>query len=118
MDKLRITGLAISARIGVHDWEHQVRQQLLIDLELSIDAKPASATDALRDALDYGAVAREVRDIVSNSSCQLIEALAEMIAQRLLQLYPVESVRIVVHKPSAVAGASDTSIDIVRNSLE
>jgi dihydroneopterin aldolase len=114
-DTLRITGLAVSAYIGVHDWERAVRQQLFIDLELPTDATPSAATDDLRDALDYGAVARRVCEIVGASRCALIETLAELIAGKLLSEYSIGRVRVVVHKPSAIPGARDTSIEIERS---
>jgi dihydroneopterin aldolase len=114
-DTLRITGLAVAAYIGVHDWERAVRQPLFVDLEFPTDATAAAKTDDLRDALDYGAVARRVNEIVGASRCGLIETLAELIAERLLAEYSIERVTIVVHKPSAVAGARDTSIEIERS---
>ena len=115
MDKLRITGLEVSACIGVRDWERQLRQQLLIDLELQTDAATAAAGDDLQDALDYGVVARRIREIVTGSSCRLIETLAELIAAQVLDEFNVQRVKIVVHKPSAVPGARDTSIEIERS---
>lgn len=114
MDTLRITGLEVSAYIGVHDWERAVRQRLVIDLELRTDAAAAAAHDDLHHALDYGAVARRVRELVAGSRCQLIETLAELIAARLLGEYNIDRVKVVVHKPSAVPGARDTSIAIER----
>ena len=114
-DTLRITGLEVSAYIGVHDWERTVRQQLFIDLELPTNATAAATTDDLRDALDYGAVARRVVELVGASRCGLIETLAELIAGRLLSEYSIGRVSVVVHKPSAVAGARDTSIEIERS---
>jgi dihydroneopterin aldolase len=114
MDTLRITGLEVSAHIGVRDWERAVRQQLFIDLEIPTTAAAAAMDDNLRDALDYGAVARRVREIVGASRCGLIETLAELIAARILSEYSVGRVTVVVHKPSAIPGARDTSIEIER----
>jgi 7,8-dihydroneopterin aldolase/epimerase/oxygenase len=115
MDKLRISGLEVSARIGVRDWERQVRQRLLIDLELDIDAAAAARSDELTDALDYGAVARSTRDIAIGSNCRLIETLAELIADQVLEKYLVQHVTVVVHKPSAIPGARDTCVEIQRS---
>jgi 7,8-dihydroneopterin aldolase/epimerase/oxygenase len=115
MDKLRVCGLDVSACIGVRDWERQVRQRLLIDIELNTDAAAAARRDNLDDALDYGAVARFVHNIAANSSCRLIETLAELIAERVLEQFQVPHVKVVVHKPSAVPGARDTSIEIERS---
>jgi len=76
MDKLQITGLRVSTVIGVHAWERQLRQPLLIDLSLEMDSTAAAASDQIDDALDYGAVARRVTELIEASSFQLIETLA------------------------------------------
>jgi dihydroneopterin aldolase len=55
-----------------------------------------------------------VGEIVGASRCGLIETLAELIAGRLLSEYSIGRVTVVVHKPSAVPGALDTSIEIER----
>ncbi len=115
MDKLRVTGLEVSALIGVRAWERAVRQRLLIDLEFETDAHRVAATDDLDTALDYGVIARRVCDIVVAARCRLIESLAEQIAQCLLAEFPVARLTVVVHKPSAVPNARDTCIEITRS---
>jgi 7,8-dihydroneopterin aldolase/epimerase/oxygenase len=114
MDKLRITGLEVSTRIGIHAWERQVLQRLAIDLEIDIDATPAAATDDIADALDYGIIGRDVAEFVRASQFHLIETLAERIAQRLLEAFPIPRLKVCVHKPGAVPGARDTCIEIER----
>ena len=115
LDKLRIIGLEVSARIGIHAWEQQVRQRLSIDLELETDAARTAVSDEITNALDYGIIARDVADYVSTSECRLIETLAEGIAQRVLAGFPVAKLSVCVHKPGAVPGARDISIEIERN---
>lgn len=115
MDKLQITGLRVSAVIGVRDWERQLRQPLLIDLSLAMDAAPAAASDAIGDALDYGAVARRVTELTEASSFQLIETLAESIASTVLDEFAPASVTVKVAKPGAVPQAHGVSIEIERS---
>ncbi len=114
MDKLRVTGLEVSARIGIRAWERQVLQRLAIDLEFETDAALTAANDDIADALDYGTIAREVVDFVQRSEYRLIETLAVAIAQRLFEAFPIDRLRVTVHKPGAVPGARDTSIEIER----
>jgi 7,8-dihydroneopterin aldolase/epimerase/oxygenase len=116
MDKLRVTGLALSALIGVHAWERRVRQPILVDLEFDTDAPRAAAYDDLAQAHDYGAVARRVTELVGRSEFNLIETLAERIAQCVLAEFGVARIKVVVHKPNAVPTALDTSIEIERKS--
>ncbi len=114
MDKLRITGLEVTARIGIRAWERQVLQRLAIDLEFATDAARGAANDDIADALDYGTIARDVVDFVHRSEYRLIETLAERIAQHLFDAFPIDRLKITVHKPGAVPGARDTSIEIER----
>ncbi len=110
MDRLQIIGLRVSAVIGVRAWERHLRQPLLIDLGLAIDAASVAATDLLDDALDYGAVARRVTELTEASSFQLIETLAETVATMLLDEFAPASVTVKVSKPGAVQQAQAVSI--------
>ena len=114
MDKLRVAGLEVSAVIGIHAWERNVRQRLSIDLEFETDAARTALSDDIADAHDYGAITREVVTFVERSGFRLIETLAQRIAMRLLDRFPLSRVKVVVHKPSAVTNARDTSIEIER----
>jgi dihydroneopterin aldolase len=115
MDKVRVAGLALSALIGVDAWERHVRQTVRIDIEFDVDASTAAATDDLADAVDYGAVARRITDLVENSGFRLIETLAERIAECVLAEFRVPRVKVVLHKPNAVPNAHDTSLEIERH---
>ena len=115
MDKLQINGLRVSAIIGVRAWERQLRQPLLIDLGFAIEAASAAASDAIDDALDYGAVARRVTELTQASSFQLIESLAESIAAMVLDEFEPASVIVKVSKPGAVPQAQGVSVEIERS---
>ncbi len=114
MDRLRVTGLDVSALIGIRDWEQLVRQRLVIDLVLDTDAARVAATDDIAAALDYSAIAHSVVDFVTSTRFRLIETLAERIAMHLLNEFPIERLSVIVHKPGAVPGALDTCIEIQR----
>jgi dihydroneopterin aldolase len=114
MDKLHITGLECTALIGVHAWEQHIRQRLVVDLVLAVDAAAAATSDDLRDALDYSEVAQDVREFVSTSRYHLIETLAEALCARLLAGFGIEQVCLRLHKPSAIAAAQDTCIEMQR----
>ena len=114
MDTVRIQGLKVEAIVGVHDWERRVPRPVVVDLELSTDAARAAQSDALKDALDYAAVAKVVAEFVGASQFQLVETLAEKLAGKLRAQFGVAWVRLEVHKPGAVPGAQDVSVAIER----
>lgn len=114
MDTVRIRGLKVEGIVGVHDWERRVPRPVVIDLELATDAARAARSDALKDALDYAAVAKRVAEFVGASQFQLVETLAERLADKLRAEFDVAWVRLEVHKPGAVPGAQDVSVAIER----
>jgi 7,8-dihydroneopterin aldolase/epimerase/oxygenase len=114
MDTIRIRGLKVDTVVGVHDWERRLPRTVVIDLELATDAARAARRDALADALDYDAVARAAASFVAQARVQLVETLAERLAEALQRDFGVAWLRLELHKPGAVAGAADVSVAIER----
>ena len=114
MDRIFLTALSAEAIIGIYDWEREVRQRVEIDLEMSMDLTAAAASDSIDDTLNYKAVAKRVLAFVQESRFRLVEALAGEIAQILLAEFPIERVRVTVHKPGAVRHSRDVGVIIER----
>lgn len=114
MDTLRITGLKTEALIGVHAWERKLPRTLLMDLELATDLARAARSDAITDALDYAAVADVTIAFVRESRYQLVETLAERLAEKLMKEFRTPWLRITVHKPGAVPAAQSVSVTLER----
>lgn len=114
MDKILIEALEVMAIIGIHDWERTTPQRVLIDLELGFESRAAIATDDIADTPGYGDIARAVTTLVEASNYQLLESLAEAIAQALLSDFNVAFVTVKVGKPEAIANARNVSVIIER----
>jgi len=112
-DYVSIKDLSVSAVIGVHDWEREVEQTLLISVDMAADVRQAAATDDLADALDYSAVVSTIAAVVREGKFHLIETAAERVAERLLADFPVTWLRVQVRKP-VNAGAYTAAITIER----
>jgi dihydroneopterin aldolase len=102
-DYVSIKDLSVPAVIGVHDWERDVEQTLVISVDMATDVRKAAASDNLADALDYSAVASAITAIVREGKFHLIETAAERVAERLLTDFPVSWLRLEVRKPIANA---------------
>ncbi len=98
-DRIRLEGIQIYAHHGVHPAERELGQRFVIDVDLYLDCTPAGVSDELERALDYSAVHERIRSMASGQNFQLIEALAHHLCLGLLDEFPVEKVRITVHKP-------------------
>ncbi len=114
MDKILIRQLRIDAVIGVHEWEKQFKQTVLLDLDLSYASQTAAQTDDLSHALDYYAICQRLTTVVGDSQYDLIEALAERVADMLLSEFACQKVKVTLFKPEAIPEAQTVGITIKR----
>ena len=118
MDIIFISDLRIETIIGIYDWERKVRQTVSLDLEMAADIRTAAATDSIEDTLNYKAVAKRLIAFVGDSEFQLVETLAEKIAEIVINEFNVSWVRLKLHKPGALRGARDVGILIERGNAD
>jgi len=114
MDIIFLNNLRIPARIGIHDWERQVKQTVVLDLEMGADVARAAAADEIEDTLSYRDVAKRVIEFVGASEFRLVETLAEQIANLLRDEFGVPWMKVRVNKRGAVRGAGDVGVAIER----
>ena len=114
MDTVFLRELRAATVIGVYDWERRVRQTVVLDLEMAADNRRAAASDAIDDALDYAAIAARVLSYIEGSDFQLIETLAERVAELVMAEFGVSWLRLTLCKPGAVAAARDVGVSIER----
>ena len=117
MDSMFLRGMRFIARHGVLPHEREIPQSFTVDVELGLDLRAAGESDDLDDTVNYAAVYHAVSSIMNGAPKQLIESLAEEIAEDLLrQFSPLRRVRVTVHKPAAPIGGffSDVGVSILR----
>ncbi len=114
MDIVFIRELRANTVIGVYDREREVRQTVVLDLEMASDNRLAAASDDLGDTLDYAAVSARLLAFIENSEFQLLETMAEQAAAIVLDEFEVPWLRLRLRKPGAVAQARDVGILIER----
>jgi len=104
-DYVSVRDLTVQAVIGVHDWEREIEQRLVVSVDMQTDVRAAAASDDLADALDYSAVAETIAAVLREGKFRLIETAAERVAGRLLADYPLSWLRLELRKPIAGAPA-------------
>lgn len=114
MDTIFLTDLRIKTVVGIWDWERAVPQIVSIDLEMAADVAAAAARDHIDATLDYKAVTKRIISFVEDSRFQLIETMAEGIAEIVTGEFQVPWVRVTVHKPFAIRGSQDVGLSIER----
>lgn len=114
MDKVFIQGLSIQTTIGFFEWEKQIKQTLVIDLELGWDIKPAAANDELAKTLDYATISVDIEQFANENPVDLLETLAERLAAFLMATYSIPWLKLRVGKPGAVHNAISVGVEIER----
>jgi dihydroneopterin aldolase len=103
-DYVSVRDLSVRAVIGVHAWEREIEQTLLVSVDMATDVRKAAASDDLADALDYSAVAETIAAVLREGRFRLIETAAERVAGRLLADFPLSWLRLELRKPIAAGG--------------
>ncbi|MGD8559244.1 MAG: dihydroneopterin aldolase [Gammaproteobacteria bacterium] len=114
MDIIYLNDLEIETIIGIFDWERRVKQKVRLDLHMAADIRKAAATDDIDDTVNYKSVAKRLIEFVEASEFQLVETLAERIAEICINEFAIPWVRVKLNKPGAVRYAGDVGVVIER----
>jgi 7,8-dihydroneopterin aldolase/epimerase/oxygenase len=116
LDEIALTGLRVRGFHGVFAHERRDGQDFVVDVVLHVDTRPAAASDDVADTVHYGELAEDVAAIVAGDPVDLIETLAQRIADAAVARPAVHRVRVTVHKPQAPIplAFADVSVTIVR----
>lgn len=113
-DAIIIRGLMCSCIVGVNPEERTRRQEILVDLDLSVDLAAASRSDDLDETVDYHSLAELIRETAESSRFYLIERLAGELASVCLSEPRVAAVTVTVRKPEAIVSADYPAVRISR----
>ena len=114
MDIIYLRDLKIECIIGIFEWERRIKQTVVLDLDMGTDIHRAAASDNIEDTLDYKAISKRLAEYVGASQFQLVETLAEKVAEVVLQEFKVAWIRVRVNKRGAVRNAVDVGVIIER----
>jgi 7,8-dihydroneopterin aldolase/epimerase/oxygenase len=116
-DRLAVYGIEAEGHHGVFDFEKRDGQIFKVDLVLGLDTRPAARSDDLQDTVNYGSLVEAVKKAVETDPVDLIETLAQRIADVCLTDGRVKWTEVTVHKPDAPIEAtfSDVALTIFRS---
>ncbi len=117
-DRLSVSGIECFAHHGVFEFEKREGQIFIVDLVLGFDTRAAAASDDLADTVDYGGLVAAVKGCVERDPVDLIETVAQRIADTCLAADRVEWVEVTLHKPDAPIKATfaDVALTVRRHS--
>lgn len=113
-DIVFIEDLRIDAIIGIYDWEREVKQTVALDIQMAADNVKPAATENIDDALNYKAVAKRLIAYTEESQFQLVETLAEKLAEIIIREFDVPWCRLKLSKLGAVTGSRSVGVIIER----
>lgn len=114
-DIVFIEDLRIDTIIGIYDWEREVKQTIALDIEMAADNTRPAATESIDDALNYKAVAKRMIAFTEQSQFQLVETLAERLAEIIMNEFNVPWCRLKLSKLGAVTGSKSVGVIIERS---
>ncbi|MER7002277.1 dihydroneopterin aldolase [Dactylosporangium sp. NPDC000555] len=100
-DRIALSGLKVRGHHGVFDFERRQGQDFVVDVVLEFDLRPAAASDDVADTVHYGELAERLAAVISGEPVNLIETLAERLADVCLADARVGAATVTVHKPQA-----------------
>lgn len=115
MDKIHIKDLLLRTIIGINDDERRNRQDVLINLVMHADLRPAGASDDIDDAVNYRTITKRIIALVENSQFFLVEKMADEIAKICLEDQRVKRARVRIEKPGALRFARSVGVSIKRS---
>jgi 7,8-dihydroneopterin aldolase/epimerase/oxygenase len=96
---IEISGLSLYTRHGVSDAERELGQRLVFDVVFELDECDATVTDRVEDTIDYGAVCEQIALAAQERSYKTLERLCTAVADRMIDRFGAESVRVKAAKP-------------------
>lgn len=116
VDRIALTGVRAVGFHGVYPDEKRDGQEFVVDAVLNLSLRRAAETDDVVDTVHYGELAERLVAVVEGEPVDLIETLAQRLADEVLTDPRVETVTITVHKPKApiTVPFGDVSVTITR----
>lgn len=109
---VRITNLKLRTIIGANDWERKIKQDVVINISFEYDASKAIKSDKLEDAVDYKTITKKIIKAVEASDFELIEKMAAMVLNIVLEEKKVKEATVRIDKPQALRFAESVSIEL------
>lgn len=116
-DRIILEGVQLYGYHGANPEEKALGQAYVVDLEVELDLGAAGATDRLEDTVSYTQLYRAVQEVVEGESKNLLEAVVQAIANKVLDQFPVDAVRVRLRKPRPPIRGSvldNASVEIYR----
>ncbi|MCP5361495.1 MAG: dihydroneopterin aldolase [Hyphomicrobiales bacterium] len=109
---VKMQRLCVQTIAGAFDWEQKTKRNLYLTIQFTYDGTKASESDALRDALDYTTLEQEIITLLESRRFNLIETVARVVVDHILQDTRVQDVSVEVDKPGVLRQCDSVSVTL------
>ncbi|AUG30826.1 dihydroneopterin aldolase [Microbacterium hominis] len=115
-DRITLTGVRATGYHGVYEHERREGQVFIADVVLELSLADAARSDDVADTVHYGELADQVAAVLAGDPADLLETVAQRVADRALGYARVDAVEVTIHKPQAPIAVpfDDVSVSIRR----
>lgn len=114
MDIVFINQLKLDTIIGIHDWEREKLQPIILDIDIGCSIQLAAQSDKIEHCVDYFNVCERMKKLAKNHHYELVESFVEEASRIILEEFMAQWVRIKLNKPTAVNEADGVGVIIER----
>ena len=114
MDLIYIHDFRVPLLVGVYEWEKRVPQTIQLDLDFAIPPRRTEHSDRLDDTIDYAVVVKRIEETLAQQHYELIERLAEHVADLVRNEFGSPWVRVSVTKLGALKSVKRLGVTIER----
>ncbi|HOV13769.1 MAG TPA: dihydroneopterin aldolase [Spirochaetota bacterium] len=115
MVTIKIKNLKLQTIIGIHDYERQNKQDIIINIKIKIDDAKATVSDDINDTLDYDKLSKKIIKEVENSNFFLIEKLTDFVLNIIFEEHKVKYAKVSIDKPNALKSSDSVSTTKSKN---
>ena len=109
-----VNRLALAARIGIHPHERAAPQTIWVSVDAAVAEQDVAADTSINDVVCYEGISNQISEIIARGHIDLVETLAEIIADALMADKRIMQLRVKIEKPDAIAAAESVGIAIER----
>lgn len=113
--KIIIKKAQFQCNVGITEQERSKKQEIIIDIDMFCNIKKSTQTDNIKDTIDYFKVHAGIKKIIENKQYNLLETIANKIADYILENYNIKKISILIQKPNAFKKVEYAGIRIEKN---
>ncbi len=114
-DRITIRDLLVRGIVGINPDERTNRQDILVNVTMWADLRPAATSDDIADAVNYRTVAKALIHHIEKAEPQLVERLATDLIKICFEIDPrVQAVELSVEKPAALRFGRSVGVTLYR----